>query len=104
FTVGGQVNAGLTLEIEHNACGVEQRLLAGQRRKPIRDRIRADRGGEDARRAARVHKANGSVCELNRREQRKQRAEGSFSVASVCSCYFSLVTHGRSLRWLRRPP
>src|SRR2546427_13017 len=52
FTVGGQVNARLALEIENDARGVEQRLLAGQGREPVRDGIRADGGGEDARRVA----------------------------------------------------
>src|SRR5205809_2190918 len=60
FTVGGKVDTGLTLEVEHDARGVEQRLLAGQRREPVRDGIRADRGGEDARRVARVH-LNGTM-------------------------------------------
>ena len=42
-----QVDARLALQIENDARGVDERLLAGQRAEPFRDGIGADGGGVD---------------------------------------------------------
>lgn len=48
FAVGRKVDAGLGLDVEHDAGGVDDGLLGGERGEPVRDRIGADGGGEDA--------------------------------------------------------
>ena len=55
FAIGGQVDAGLALNVEDHARGIETRLLAGQRGQPIGDRVGADGSGED--RGFRRHRA-----------------------------------------------
>ena len=55
FAVGGKVDAGLPLEVEHYPRRVEQRLLARQGREPIGNRIRPNGGRENSRRVRRGH-------------------------------------------------
>ncbi len=43
FAVGGQVDAGLALDVEDHAGGVEARLLAGQGGEPVGNRDRSRR-------------------------------------------------------------
>jgi hypothetical protein len=50
LAVGRQVDAGLALEVEDDAGGVNHGLLARQGGEPVRHGIGADGGGEDARR------------------------------------------------------
>jgi hypothetical protein len=44
LAVAHEVDAGLLLPMEHDARGVDERLLRRRRSKPVRDRIRADDG------------------------------------------------------------
>ena len=48
FAVGGEVDAGLGLDVEYDAGGVDDGLLGGECGEPVRNRIGADGGGEDA--------------------------------------------------------
>ena len=47
FAIGGQVDAGLPLDVEDDARGVQTRLLAGQRGQPFGNRVGADGGSEN---------------------------------------------------------
>ena len=49
LAVGGEIDAGLALEIEDDARGVEHGLFTREGGEPIRHGIRADGSGEDAR-------------------------------------------------------
>ena len=48
LAVGRQVDAGLTLDVENHARGINHRLLTWEGGEPIWNRIGTDRGGEDA--------------------------------------------------------
>jgi len=48
FAVRREVDAGLSLDVEHDARGVDYGLLGWERGEPVRNRIGADGGGEDA--------------------------------------------------------
>ena len=47
FAIGRQVDAGLPLDVEDHAGGVQAGLLAGQGGQPVGDGVGADGGGED---------------------------------------------------------
>ena len=48
LAVGGQVDAGLVLDVENDARGVDDGLLGRKSREPVRNRIGTNGGGEDA--------------------------------------------------------
>ena len=48
LAVGREVDAGLGLDVEHDARGVDDGLLGGERGGPVWNRIGGDGGGEDA--------------------------------------------------------
>ncbi len=47
LAVGREIDPRLPLDVEDDARGVDDRLLAGEGSEPIRDRVRSDRGRED---------------------------------------------------------
>jgi hypothetical protein len=49
FSIGREIDAGLTLGVEDHAGGIDDSLLGRQGAEPIRDRIGADGGGQDTR-------------------------------------------------------
>ena len=48
LAVAHQIDPGLLLGVDHDARRVDQRLLGWQRHQPVRHRIGADGGGENA--------------------------------------------------------